>query len=109
MSDKIYVIEEITMDDNYIVGYHTDLKTAEEYLKVVEDMDDLFEDSHYHIVEIENLEDIGYLNGKFEEYEIDENWDEYDESWDEYAGMYSTDFEPFKKAHRKQQQLDEWN
>lgn len=109
MSNNVYVIEEVTGDDVWIVGYHDNLKTAEKYLEKLNEINDLFDDGYYFIQEVENFEDIGYLNGEFEEYEIDDNWDDYDESWDEYHGMYNTDFEAFEKTYRKQKKLDEWN
>lgn len=109
MSGNIYVIQEISNDEIWDIGYHADLKTAEEYLVKLQEIDSMYDDHYYFIQELENLEDVGYLNGKFEEYEIDDNWDEYDERWDEYHGMYSTDFEPFKKKYNKQRQLDEWD
>lgn len=109
MSKNVYVIEEVTGDDVWIVGYHDDLKTAENYLDKLKEIDSLNCDGYYFIQEVADLEDIGYLNGEFEEYEIDDDWDDYDESWDEYHGMYDTDFEPFAKMHRNQKKLDEWN
>lgn len=100
MSDSIYVIEELNEEDSFAIGYHTDLKKTEEYL---ERLNGLFKNdsSQYYITEAEYLEDIDYLNGKFEEYEIEDDWDEYDEKWDEYRDMYDCDFEPIKKHRGK--------
>ena len=109
MSKNIYVIEEVTGDDVWIVGYHEDKETAEKYVEELKEIDNLCGDGYYFIQEVENLEEVGYLNGDFEEYEIDDDWDDYDESWDEYNGMYNTDFESFKNKYRTQKKLDEWN
>lgn len=100
MPNKIYVIEEINKEDAYAIGYHTDLKKAEEYL---ERLTDLFKNdtSHYFITEAENLEDVDYLNDNLEDYEVEDDWDEYDEKWDEYRGLYDCDFEPIKKHRGK--------
>jgi hypothetical protein len=100
MPNSIYIIEETSKENTFTIGYHTDLKKAEEYL---ERLTDLFnnDSSHYFITEAEHLEDVDFLNDKFEEYEIEDDWDEYDEKWDEYNDMYDCDFEPIKKHRGK--------